>query len=303
MALSKYLDPKNDIAFKKIFGSEKNKDILMHFLNNILGSFKNSPIVDIDFSSTILTPRIDKKKLSIVDILCKDEKGASYIIEMQVSANQGFEKRAQYYTSKVYSDQAMVGEEYQDLKKVVFIAIADYIIFSEPEDVHYKSEHAILNQKTKKQSLKDLCFVFIELPKFHKTKEELSSIEEKWCYFFKHAHEITREDLEKVIGKDHIINKAYTTLNKYYWTKKELMSYDKVKRARMDHQAILQYKFDEGEAKGLKKGIEKGKIEVAKRLLQDRFEIDMIIRSTGLSKEQVEELKKYILEENIVVNF
>ncbi|MGL4539349.1 MAG: Rpn family recombination-promoting nuclease/putative transposase, partial [Candidatus Rhabdochlamydia sp.] len=116
---------------------------------------------------------------------------------------------------------------------------------------------------------------------------------------------------EKVIGKDHIINKAYTTLNKYYWTKKELMSYDKVKRARMDHQAILQYKFDEGEAKGIKKGIEKGieqgiekgKVEVAKRLLQDGFKIDMIIRSTGLSKEQVEELKKYVLEENIVVNF
>ncbi|MGL4540874.1 MAG: Rpn family recombination-promoting nuclease/putative transposase, partial [Candidatus Rhabdochlamydia sp.] len=221
--------------------------------------------------------------------------------------NHGFEKRAQYYTSKVYSDQAMVGEEYQNLKRVIFIAISDYIIFSEPEDVHYKSEHAIFNQKTKKQSLKDLCFVFIELPKFHKTKEELSSIEEKWCYFFKYAHEITREDLEKVIGKDHIINKAYTTLNRYYWTKKELMSYDKVKRARMDHKAILQYKLNEGRAEGLKKGIkqgiEQGKIEVVKRLLQDGFDVDMIIRSTGLSKNQIEELKKCVLEENKVVNF
>ncbi|MGL5263837.1 MAG: Rpn family recombination-promoting nuclease/putative transposase, partial [Candidatus Rhabdochlamydia sp.] len=202
--------------------------------------------------------KIDKKKLSIVDILCKDEKGASYIIEMQVSENRGFEKRVQYYTSKVYSDQAMVGEKYHNLKRVIFIAISDYIIFSEPEDADYKSEHAILNQKTKKQSLKDLCFVFIELPKFHKTKEELSSIEEKWCYFFKHAHETIIEDLEKETGKDHIINKAYTALNQYYWTKKELMSYDKKKRARMDHKAILQYKLDEGEAKGLKKGIQQG---------------------------------------------
>jgi predicted transposase/invertase (TIGR01784 family) len=291
MALSKYLDPKNDIAFKKIFGSEKNKDILLHFLNNILGSFKDSPIVDIDFLSTILAPRIDKKKLSIVDILCKDETGASYIIEMQVSENHGFEKRAQYYTSKVYSDQAMIGEEYQDLKKIIFIAIADYIIFSEPEDIHYKSEHAILNQRTKKQSLKDLCFVFIELPKFHKTTEELFSIEEKWCYFFKHAHEATTEDLKKAIGKDHIINKAYMALNQHYWTKEELMSYDREKRARMDHQAMLQYKFDEG------------KMELAKRLLQNGIGMDLLIQSADLSKEQIEELKKYIFNENTAVNF
>ncbi len=311
MALSKYLDPKNDIAFKKIFGSEKNKDILLHFLNNILGSFKDSPIVDIDFSSTTLTPKIDKKKLSIVDILCKDEKGAFYIIEMQVSANHGFEKRAQYYTAKVYSDQAMVGEEYQNLKRVIFIAISDYVIFSEPENVDYKSEHAILNQKTKEQNLKDLCFVFIELPKFHKTKEELSSVEEKWCYFFKHAHETTTEDLEKVIGKDHIINKAYTVLNQHYWTKKELMSYDKIKRARRDHLAILQYKLNEEEAKGLKKGLEQGKIEgklegkmeLAKRLLQNGIGMDLLVQSADLSKEQIEELKKYIFNENTAVNF
>ncbi|MGL5626672.1 MAG: PD-(D/E)XK nuclease family transposase [Candidatus Rhabdochlamydia sp.] len=79
-----------------------------------------------------------------------------------------------------------------------------------------------MKSKNKKTSPKDLCFVFIELLKFYKTKEELSSIEEKWCYFFKHDHETTREDLEKATGKDHIINKAYTALNQHYSTKKEL---------------------------------------------------------------------------------
>ncbi len=81
------------------------------------------------------------------------------------------------------------------------------------------------------------------------------------------------------------------------------MSYDKVKRARMDHKAILRYKFDEGKIEGKLEGKIEGKIEVAKRLLQDGFEMDMIIRSTGLSKEQIEELTKGVLEENKVVNF
>ncbi|MGB7128141.1 MAG: PD-(D/E)XK nuclease family transposase, partial [Candidatus Rhabdochlamydia sp.] len=78
MALPRYLDPKNDIAFKKIFGSEKNKDILIHFLNDILSSFKKNPIVDVEFLPTILNPETARQKLSMVDVLCKDKEGAKY---------------------------------------------------------------------------------------------------------------------------------------------------------------------------------------------------------------------------------
>jgi predicted transposase/invertase (TIGR01784 family) len=170
-----------------------------------------------------------------------------------------------------------------------------------------KSEHAIYNKKTGEHDLEDMRFIFIELPKFHKTKKELSSIEVKWCYFFKYAQETTKEDLQSIIGNDKMMNKAYTALNQHYWSKEELMRYERAKRARMDHKAILQYKLDEGEAKGLKKGIEKGivegKVEVAKRLLQEGFGIDVIMRSTDLSKEHLEELKKDILEEKDVINF
>ncbi|MDR2540031.1 MAG: Rpn family recombination-promoting nuclease/putative transposase, partial [Chlamydiales bacterium] len=111
MALSKYLDPKNDIAFKKMFGTEKNKEILMHFLNDILGFPKDALIVDIEFLSPILPPKIAVKKQSIVDVLCKDKKGVKYIIEMQVAQSRGFEKRAQYYASQVYSNQANMGDK------------------------------------------------------------------------------------------------------------------------------------------------------------------------------------------------
>jgi predicted transposase/invertase (TIGR01784 family) len=301
MALSKYLDPKNDIAFKKIFGSEKNKDILIHFLNDILGSFKKSNIIDVEFLPTILNPEVAIQKQSIVDVLCKDENGAKYIIEMQVSATKGFEKRAQYYAAKVYGNQAKIGEEYHGLKEIIFLAIADYIIF--PNKPHYKSDHIILDKITYEQDLKDFFFTFIELPKFNKNKEELSSIEEKWCYFFKHAHETTETDLLRIIGSDSIIHKAYIALDQFYWTENELMAYEEMKRARMDHKAILEYKIDERKAIGEAIGIEKGKIEIAKQLLQDGFGIDMIARSTGLSKEQIEGLQKYTLKETIATNF
>ncbi|ACN95176.1 conserved hypothetical protein domain protein [Wolbachia endosymbiont of Drosophila ananassae] len=82
MALSKFLDVRNDVAFKKIFGTEKNKDILIHFLNDIIGFTGKNQIKDIEFLSTIQDPDIAAKKQSIVDVLCRDENGVQVIVEM-----------------------------------------------------------------------------------------------------------------------------------------------------------------------------------------------------------------------------
>ncbi|MGB7127504.1 MAG: Rpn family recombination-promoting nuclease/putative transposase [Candidatus Rhabdochlamydia sp.] len=297
MAIFKYLDPKNDIAFKKIFGTEKNKDILLHFLNDILGFSGDQSIVDIEFLSPILAPKIALKKQSIVDVLCKDKLGVKYIIEMQVTKSRGFEKRAQYYASQVYGNQANIGDEYHELKEIIFIAIADCIIF--PNKSQYKSDHVILDKETHEHDLKDFSFTFIELPKFTKSKEELSSIEEKWCYFFKHAHETTEKELKKLIGNDTIIHRAYTALDQFNWTDNELATYEELKRIHMDNKAAMAQEIYDAEARG----IEKEKIQTAKRLLQDGLAIDLISRYTDLSKEQIENLRKYVLVEATAVNF
>ncbi len=308
MAIFKYLDPKNDIAFKKIFGTEKNKDILLHFLNDILGFSGDQSIVDIEFLSPILAPKIAVKKQSIVDVLCKDKLGVKYIIEMQVTKTRGFEKRAQYYASQVYGNQANIGDEYHELKEIIFIAIADCIIF--PNKSQYKSDHVILDKETHEHDLKDFSFTFIELPKFTKSKEELFSLEEKWCYFFKHAHETTEEELQKIIGNDTIIHRAYTALDQFNWTDNELATYEELKRIHIDNKAALAQQIYEAEvnaknakAEGKAIGIEKEKIQTAKRLLQAGCGIDLIAQATDLSKEQIEDLRKHTLQEPSVVNF
>ena len=127
--LSKFLDPKNDIAFRKVFGTEKNKDILIHFLNDMLVFKEKEPIVDVTFLKTVQDPDIAAQKTSIVDILAKDESGNQYIIEMQVAKEKGFVQRAQYYAAKAYISQANIGGKYHDLKEVIFIAIADFVMF------------------------------------------------------------------------------------------------------------------------------------------------------------------------------
>ena len=146
---------------------------------------ENSPIVSVTFLQTIQDSEIASKKTSIVDILCKDEKGNQYIVEMQIVNTKGFEKRAQYYASKAYSSQANVGEEYYDLKEVIFLAISDFVMF--PQKADYKSDHVILDKKSHENDLKDFSFTFLELPKFNKDIGHLSNMIEKWAYFFKHA--------------------------------------------------------------------------------------------------------------------
>ncbi|WP_265033909.1 Rpn family recombination-promoting nuclease/putative transposase [Wolbachia endosymbiont (group A) of Sicus ferrugineus] len=301
MALSKFLDPKNDVAFRRIFGTEKNKDILIYFLNDILGFTGKNAIQDIEFLSTIQDPDIASKKQSIVDVLCRDSTGVQCIIEMQVAKTKGFEKRAKYYAAKAYSRQADKGDQYHDLKEIIFIAIADCILF--PDKSEYKSKHTIRDEDTNEHDLKDFYFIFIELPKFPKTKEDqLSSIVEKWIYFFRYADETSEEELERIIGSDLIIKRAYEELNRFNWSEKEFIAYEQeIKRIR-DEQAVLAQKLDDakqegrqegiqiGHEKGRKEGEKQAKIAVAKNLLKAGVSIDIIAQTTGLTVNEVKDL-------------
>lgn len=294
MALSKFLDPKNDVAFRKVFGSEQHKDIVIHFINDILELKGNDQIENVDFLSPIQDPEIASKKQSIVDVLCRAKNGVQIIVEMQVAPTKGFEKRAQYYAAKAYSRQLNQGKEedgkYHNLKEVIFIAIANCIIF--PDKTEYKSDHVILDKNSYEHNLKDFYFTFIELPKFKKNNiAELKTIVDKWCYFFKHAPETSEEDLINIIGSDLIIEKAYNALNQFNWSETELLAYDEeIKRIR-DNIAAMDYQYDKGKAEGEANGRAEEKIEIALNLLRQNLSLDVISSATGLSHDELSKLK------------
>jgi predicted transposase/invertase (TIGR01784 family) len=278
---SKFLDPKNDVAFRKIFGSEQNKDILIHFINDILVFKESSPVVNVTFLKTIQDPEIATKKSSIVDVLCHDEKGNKYIVEMQVAKEKGFEKRAQYYAAKAYSNQANVGDLYENLKEIVFIAIADFVVFDKKEG--YKSDHVILDRNSFEHDLKDFSFTFLELPKFKKTIDQLKTITDKWMYFFNGCEDTSPEDLAKIIGSDMILERAYHELDRHYWSEEELLSYEQSKKYIGAYNASMRQKYDEGIAKGE----DKKAIEIARKMIARKRPLAEIIEDTGLSKEDI----------------
>ena len=298
MALSKFLDPKNDIAFKRVFGSENHRDILIHFINDILELKGNEEIESVEFLSPIQDPEIAYKKQSIIDVLCRDREGVQIIVEMQVAPTKGFEKRAQYYAAKAYSRQLNQGKEedgqYQNLKEVIFIAIADCVIFKDKDG--YKSDHVILDKNSYEHDLQDFSFTFIELPKFRKDKiSELENIVEKWCYFFKYASNTSEEDLKTLIGSDLVINEAYEALNQFNWSEKELIAYEQELKRIRDNRAAEDYLIEQGIEQGIEKGKAEGEtnkaIEIAKNLLRQNIDLSIISAMTGLSQEELTALK------------
>ena len=290
--LSKFLDPRNDIAFKKIFGTEKNKDILIHFLNDMLTFKEKAPITDVTFLKTVQDPDIAIQKTSIVDVLCKDSQDNQYIVEIQVAKEKGFEKRAQYYAAKAYSSQARVGGAYADLKEIIFLAISNFVMF--PNKDAYKSDHIILDRETQENDLKDFSFTFLELPKFKKDIDELETIIEKWMYFFNHAEDTAEEDLEKIIGSDQIMERAYDELNRFSWNEEELLTYDQAEKYESTYIASMAQKYDEGEQIGLEKGEKKGRleerIEISINLLRAGLDKEVISKTTGLSIDEINKL-------------
>ena len=218
MAQSKFLNPQNDVAFKNIFGSEKNKDILIHFINDILRLKEQDTIEHVEFLSPTQDPGIASRRQSIVDVLCRDRQGMQVIVEMQTPLQQDFENQAQYYAAKAYTRQLDQGQDitdrYHNLKAVIFIAISNHTLF--PKKAAYLSEHKFLDQDTHTHDLKDFRIVFLELSKFDKTAiGDLRSMVEKWAYFFKYGAQATEQQVAAIAENSPVMGKAYAALHQF----------------------------------------------------------------------------------------
>ena len=289
MLMTKFLNPKNDYAFKRIFGTKRNQDILIHFINDILGFSGDAVIKKVDFLQTDQDPEIAAAKQSSVDVMCTDELGRQYIVEMQVAKGHGFEKRAQYYAAKAYSRQLMEKDVYVNLKEIIFVAITNFVMF--PDKFDYISNHVVLDKKTYDHDLKDFSFTFIELPKFKKSIDQLHGMIEKWAYFFKHAEETSEGELSQIIGSDIVMKRAYDELNRFSWTQAELNTYEQEEKRELDDLAIRAQILADGEAIGEARGEAKKGLDVAKKLLKLGVDIDIIVDSTGLTREAIQSIK------------
>jgi len=279
----KFADPKNDLAFKKIFGDENHKNILISFLNAVLDFQDEKSIVDVSLANPYQVPKIPELKETILDIKARNREGESFIVEMQKKDLGDFTKRSLYYTSKAYISQLPKGQNYTVLKKVYFIGILNFTIF---ENKNYISRHLIINQETNTQDLSDFEFTFIELPKFTKGLEDLETLLDKWIYFIKNASDL--QMVPQIYHKIEPLKEAFEIATQTSWGAKELEVYDYITLREFDEINALKT----AERKGIEKGIEKEKINIAKNAIKNNLDNKTIALLTSLEIEEIEQLRE-----------
>ncbi len=284
-----FVDVKNDIAFRKIFGNEKKTEIIISFLNAVLDLSKGKLITKVKIENPYQLPEIKGLKESILDVRVTDERDISYIVEMQIESTPSFDKRVQYYTAKRYSSQIKRGDDYPKLNQVIFVGILNFVFFEESKD--YISQHRTVNIKTGNQTLDGMEYNFIELEKFDKELEEITTLVDKWIYFLKNS-----ESLEMIPSnvRDKGLKHAYEDAERYTWTEEELLAYDQYYSKQRERQDQMDEATKKARENGLEEGMEKGRkersIEIAKKMLAKGTDLDMIAEFTGLSIAEIESL-------------
>ena len=288
------ISPKVDIAFKKIFGVEENKDLLISLINSIVG--EEDQVADV----TLLNPYNPKSfktdKLSILDIKAQGVDGKRFNIEIQISDEADYDKRALYYWAKLYTEQLKSSQGYDKLSKAIGIHILNFT--SIPETKNY---HNVFHIKEKSNNLiyfKDLELHTIELNKFtNDTSEELSDLVAKiktsldvWSAF------LTRNDLLKIDNlpkelSDNNLKKALTVLNVMNFSSEERELYDDHLKWLMIEANTLKKTREEGREEGIAIGETRGIEKTAISMLKQKLEDSLIKSVTGFSQDQLDKLK------------
>ncbi|MCL2934492.1 MAG: Rpn family recombination-promoting nuclease/putative transposase [Trichodesmium sp. MAG_R03] len=300
----KFINPKVDYAFKKIFGSHQSEKILISFLNAII--YDGEKIID---SLTIVNPfnpgQIISFKDTYLDVKAVLVDGSIVVIEMQVARMTAFNKRVAYNLAKAYANQLDKGEKYPLLNPAIAVTITDFILFKKTDDPINKF---VFQEETKKLECldKELRLIFVELPKFQKTLSELKNLTDKWIYFLKEAASL--DGIPESLGEVVEIEQALNIANFINMSPEELEVVENRGIAMQDERGRIAYAEQLGEARGIVKGEARGivKGETKGRLSQAIALVKLLITqrfgepSVGMSN-QIGDLPLADLEDLVKV--
>ncbi len=281
----KYINPFTDYGFKRLFGEEPNKDLLLDFLNELLKD-QEGKITELSYLPNEKLPISVSDRRAIFDIYCTNEKGEQFIVEMQKAEQKFFKDRTIFYSTIPIQEQAKNKDRFWDfeLKAIYTIGILDFV-FEESEPNKYRHDVKLTEQETQKVFYDKLASIYLEMPKFNKTEKELKTRFDKWMFVLKNLPKLDRIPVEL---KEKIFLKLFETAEIAKLNTDEYKQYEASVNAYRDILNIKRTTFE--------KGIEKGEVKkaerVAKEMLKDNEPIIKIIKYTGLTEKEIKELKK-----------
>ncbi len=290
--LEVFMNPYTDFGFKKFFGEEDNKDLLIDFLNALLGN--EVKISNVKFLKNEHLGKRETDRKAVFDIFCENEKGDNFIVEMQKAKQIYFKDRALYYTSSVIQEQAQKDNKKENfvwdfkLPSVFLIAVMDFR-FDEKFTQKIKHDIMLLDIEDKSLFYEKLRMIFLEMPNFTKKINELETNSDKWLYFLKHLP--TLKEIPKMFDNK-IFLKAFEIAKISKFNQQEMALYQESLNTYRDIHNVTETARIEGEIKGEIKTKNKG---IVKALEQGRLSIEEIAEIFDVSINYVLDIQKNLL--------
>ncbi len=274
--MSKYINPYTDFGFKRMFGTEGNKDLLVDFLNCLMPA--KHQILDLTFKNVEQSGEITSDRKAIYDIHCHGVNGDLFIVEMQKAKIKFFKDRALFYITFPIKEQAQKGEWDFKLVPIYYIALLDFE-YDEHQEVRKFDRNVQLRDEDGFVFYDKLGFRFLQMPFFKKTETELETHYDKWCYFLKNLENL--DNIPQILNEP-VFDKAFKTAELAAMSEKERTEYEQSKLVYSELKSAIDTSFQEGE---LSKAL-----QIAKGLKDDGIPLNIISKNTGLSLDEIESL-------------
>ncbi len=278
----RYINPFTDFGFKRLFGTEYNKDLLIDFGNQVLGDHEQ--IKDLIYLNTEQQGRSETDRKAVYDLYCENEKGDKFIIEVQNASHLYFRDRSIYYATFPLQEQAQKGGQWNyALKAVYTICILNFSFPDSSGQDRYLREVQLLDKHTCEVFFNKLTFIYLEMPRFRKSEEELVSHFDKWLYVLKHLEKL--QDIPQWL-EEKVFKKLFNQAEVAKLNPEEMRTYDESLKIYWDNYSVIQTAKHEGREEGR----QEERFELAKEMKKEGLPVVQIARITGLSKEQIENL-------------
>ena len=291
----RYISLLTDFGFKRIFGSDINKDLLIDFLNSL---FNGEQVVkEVTFLNSEHVGDVYAERKAIFDVYCENEHGEKFIVEMQNAYQTYFKDRSLYYATFPIREQAPKGDNWNfKLQHVYVVALLNYDM-NEEAFSHESINHdvGLLDKQTHKVFNNKLTFKYVEIARFNKDINELETNFDKWLYVLRN---LSRLDNQPTYLRNEVFNRLFSQAEIARFDKKELKAYEDSLKAYRDIKNSLDTAKEEGRAEGLAEGLEKGRAEgasekaltIAREMLALNISVDTIKKVTGLTDNEIHDL-------------
>ena len=292
----RYVNPYTDFGFKKLFGTEINKDLLISFINSLLHG--REVVKDLTYLNTEHLGTSEADRRAVFDVYCENEKGEKILVEMQRGEQQFFKDRTLFYTTFPIREQQVIKDWDYQLKSIYIIGILNFT-FDKDNDDYYHHEVQLLDNQTKEIFYDKLTFIYLEMPKFNKTEDELNGMFEKWLFVLRNLSRLMERP--KAL-QERVFTKLFEAAEIAKFTKTEYDNYEESLKVYRDWKNMIvtekKISWEEGheigKEEGREEGIEEGKkqnaIEMAKILKEEGVAINIIVKSSGLTEEEINAL-------------